>query len=73
MHTFKKLPIMLPNTKRDKRMNHSGIVCCLSIGTRFRTYFLLIQKPVIKVAKITPAQMPNLNTLENSSPERRRS
>jgi hypothetical protein len=30
----------------------------------------LIQKPVIKVAKITPAQMPNLNTLENSSPER---
>jgi hypothetical protein len=25
---------------------------------------------VIKVAKITPAQMPNLNTLENSSPER---
>jgi hypothetical protein len=30
----------------------------------------LIQNPVIKVAKITPAQMPNLKTFENSSSER---
>jgi len=31
---------------------------------------LLIQNPVIKAVKINLEQMPNLNTLGNSSPER---
>ena len=64
MHTFKKLPIMLPKIKREKRMNHSDIVCCLLTYDVY-TYFLLIQNPVIKVVKITQVQMANLNKFEN--------